>query len=96
MHEDTQMKTIPIALDLTNCLLYFYFSAAPLAASTLCLLLITAERYVSVVHPYTAHRLTPFLRHCLLAGAWILSIIIMVVLPFGWPGDPNADLLQVN
>ena len=65
---------------LNNCLL---FLAVPLGSSTLCLLLITVERYLSVVYPFHhQQKFTKARRYTLVIMSWVLAMLIMGVVPF--------------
>lgn len=63
----------------------WYLTATPLAASVMVLLLITAERYHSVMNPYyNPETVSKTLKYGLLVAVWCISIIAMLVAPLLW------------
>lgn len=70
--------------------------AVPLGSSTLCLLLITVERYLSVVYPFHhQHIFTKARRYTLVFISWALAILIMGIVPFLIRKDEHPIIYKV-
>lgn len=73
------------------------FLAVPLGCSTLCLLLITVERYLSVVYPFHHQQIfTRNRRYALVGMSWVLAFLIMGIIPFTLPATPHPIVYKVS
>lgn len=74
--------TFPCSLYCKMLISLSIFKAVPMGSSTLCLLLITVERYRSVVFPFHHQLLfTKRRRYALVGFSWFLAVLGMGIIP---------------